>query len=194
MFEVYTATRAGRPRVLLLLAAGALVVVLGLAWIQVRGSRALGDEVRIAGTPLLVHPPKGWVQSPRDPGVFIRPVQREIWGRKVWAAERSIEFYYRRWPARQPLLALLKLSNYRDVVAAAYQPEPAGIGGFEGVQVHRRRYRRIGRRQEPFDSVYRLVCTPRGDQISVEYTPLGELSAGDMELFDAVCQAVTLVR
>ena len=192
MFDVYTGTKAGRPTLLLLLAAGALVGTLGLAWMQVRGGRALGEEVRIEGTPLTVRPPKGWLQDPRNPGVFVKTVRSRGWRRERWVVERKIEFYYKRWRTPQSLLYLLKLSNYRDVVAAAYEPESAPIGRFDGVQIRRARVFEWRGRREVGESIYRLVSTPRGDQISVEYTPLGELSPGDMELFDAVCKAVTL--
>lgn len=191
MFEVYTGTKAGRPTVLLLLTAGVLVGALGLAWTQVHGTRALGDPVGIEGTPLIVRPPKGWAQHPDYPGLFVRKVRSERWGRRHEPIERKIEFRYQRWRVFQPLPYLLRLSNYRDI-ADAYEPEAAQIGGLAGVQVRReRRFEWLGRLQFG-ESIYRLASTARGDQISVEYTPLGGLSPGDLELFEAVCRAVVL--
>jgi hypothetical protein len=177
--------------VLLLLTAGSLVGALGLAWVQVRGSRALGDEVRIEGTPLIVRPPAGWVAGRDHRGVFVKTIEIGYRGRQHEAIERSIKFEYRRWDVFQPLPDLLRLANWLDD-KQAYEPVPAQIGGLNGVQVRRSRVFRWRGRQERGETIYRLVSTARGDQISVEYTPLGEVSPGDMELFDAVCRAVKL--
>lgn len=185
MFEVYTGTKAGRPTVLLLLTAGALVSALGLAWTQVYGSRALGEEVQVEGAPLIVRPPKGWVADRKRPGVFVK------WNRELEGVERSIKFAYHRWRVFQPLSYLVRVREFLDR-KQAYEPEPGGIGGFEGVQVRRRRVFHYRGRQESGETIYRLISTARGDQISVEYTPLGELSSGDLELFDAVCRSVVL--
>jgi len=87
---------------------------------------------------------------------------------------------------------LLELSNYRDVIDRATPPEVARIGRFDGVQVRRMRVFQWRGLRQVGESIYRLVSTARGDQISVEYTPLGEVTPGDMELFDAVCRAVQL--
>ncbi|MFQ5807171.1 MAG: hypothetical protein ACE5I3_12050 [Phycisphaerae bacterium] len=179
MFEVYTGVKAGRPTVLLLLTAGVLVATLALAWTQVRGTRALGDEVRIKGTPLTVRPPKGWVQSSTDPGVFGKPVRKRVWGREVWAAERKLEFHYNDY-----FVQFTRLFQ----AAAANVSRPAQIGGWDGVQfLLERRGSRSGDQ-----TIYRAVSTPWGGQISVEYTPLAEVSHGDLELLDVVCEAVQL--
>jgi len=185
MYEVYSGTRAGRPAVLILVSAGALAAALGLAWLQVRGSRALGAPVRIEGTPLVVRPPAGWTAGRDRRGVFIK------WNRELEVAERTLRFDYVRWPVFQPLDYLVRVNNYLDQ-KQAYEPEPAAIGGLDGVQLRRRRAFMWRGRQEPGETVYRLVSTARGDEISVEYAPLGELSSGDMELFETVCRAVEL--
>jgi hypothetical protein len=177
MFEVYTGTKPGRPTVLLLLTAAVLVGALALAWTQVRGALALGDEVAIEGTPLIVRPPKGWVQSPGNPAVFGKWVRKRVWGREVWAAERKLEF---------------QCNDYFDQLtrlfqAAATSPaQPARIGRFDGVQFL---VGRPGPRAEN-QAIYRWASMPQGGQVSIEYTPLIEASHGDMDLFDAVCEGV----
>lgn len=192
MFEVYTGAKPARPTVLLMLTAGALVGALGLAWIQVRASRKLDGEVRIVDTPLVVRPPRGWIQDPDHPGTFAKAVRAGGWRGKRWVIERKIAFQYERSGVFQPLAYLLELSNHREVVDHASAPEVARIGRFDGVQVRRARVFQWRGRRHVGESVYRLVSTARGDQISVEYTPFGELAPGDMELFDAVCRAVEL--
>jgi hypothetical protein len=177
MFEVYTGTRAGRPTVLLLLTAAALLGALGLAWTQVRGALALGEEVAIAGTPLIVRPPKGWQQDPRNPHVFGKWVRKRVWGREVWAAERKLEFHYNDY-----LVQFTRLFQ----AAATSVPHPARIGAWEGVQFLLEQH---GSRSG-IQTVYRTVSTPRGAQISIEYTPLAQVSHGDLDLVDVVCAAV----
>lgn len=181
MFEVYTGTKAGRPTILLLLTGGALVGALGLAWTQVSGSRRLADPVPIKGTPLIVRPPVGWIQHPDRPNVFAKTIVSESWGRKREVAERTLEFRYTRWSTFQPLPDLLRHGS-----------DPARIGGFNGVQVRRERHFSWRGRVQVGESIYRRASTARGDEISVEYTPLGGVSPGDLELFDTVCRAVVL--
>ena len=191
MYEVYSGTRAGRPTVLLTLLAAALAGALCLAWTQVSAGRRLGEPVRLAHTPLVVRPPAGWVQDEKDPDVFKKAVRRHAWGQEVWVVERELRFHYRCWKSFQPIGDLLQQTAYRDV-AAAYAPQPGKIGHLPGVQVRLQRVRPLGRRVETFESIIRLVSTARGEEISIEYTPLGELTAGDMALFDAVCAAVQI--
>jgi hypothetical protein len=179
MFEVYTGTKVGRPTVLLLLTAAALLGALGLAWTQVRGALALGEETAIAGTPLTVRPPEGWRQDPRNPRVFGKWVRKRVWGREVWAAERKLDFRCNDYFAQ-----LARLFQ----AAAASPGQPARIGGFDGVQFL------LGRPGlQPGDqTVYRWASTSGGDQVSIEYTPLAEVSHGDLDLMDAICEAVQL--
>ena len=191
MYEVYSGTRAGRPTVLLILLAVALAGALCLAWTQVSAGRRLGDPVRIENTPLTVRPPAGWVQDRDDPEVFKKPVRKQAWGQEIWVVERELRFHYQRWESFQPIGELLQQTAYRDV-AAAYAPQPGKIGQLQGVQVRLQRVRPLGRRVESFESINRLVSTARGEEISVEYTPLSELTAGDMALFDEVCAAVQI--
>lgn len=179
MFEVHTGTKPGRPAVLALLSAGALVGTLGLAWTQVRGSLALGDEIQIDGTPLIVRSPRGWTQDGRNPRVFGKLVRKRVWRREVWAAERTLEFYYNDF-----------LFQYTQMFQAApmQATQPGRVGPWDGMQYQWRERSRTGE----VHKLYRVVSTPEHAQIGVEYTPLGEVSHGDLQLMDVVCDAVRL--
>ena len=177
MFEVHTGSKPGRPTVLLLLAAGVLVVALGLAWVQVQSTRALGEAVSLEGTPLLVRAPEGWVRDAKNPRLFGKPIRKIIWGREISAAERTVEFHYNDFSGQ--FMRMFK-------VAAAYPAQPAQIGEWDGVQyVVERNSPRM-----PGQKVLRWATIPGGGQIGVEYTPLAELSHGDLYLLDEICRAV----
>ncbi len=179
MFDVHTGSKPGRPTVLLLLAGGVLVVALGLAWAQVWSARALGEAVALEGTPLVVRTPKGWVRDVDNPRLFGKLIHKEVWGREMWAAERTVEFHYNQFSKQ-----FLRLFQ----VASAYPSQPARIGEWEGVQyVVDRNTPRM-----PGQMAFRWVTTPGGSQIGVEYTPLAELSHGDLYLLDEICQAVQM--
>jgi hypothetical protein len=179
MFEVHVGGKPGRPTVLLLLAAGGLVTALGLAWAQVQRTRALGDAVPLEGTPLVVRAPEGWVRDAKNPRLFGKLIRKQIWGREIWAAERTVEFHYNEFS--QQFVRMFQ-------VAAAYSSEPARIGEWEGVQyVAARNTQGIAGQM-----AFRWVTTPGGSQIGVEYVPLAELSHGDLYLLDEVCQAVRM--
>lgn len=171
-----------------MLCAAALVGSLGLAWFQVAASRALGPPVRIRGTPLIVRPPRGWMQDAQRPGRFVERVRIE--GMPNAHVERRITFHYQRWSAVPPLGELLTFRNWRERVTDVSNLVAARVGGLSGVQLHRtRRFEFMGR-VEVGESVYRLAVSPRGDEITVEYTPVRKLTAGDLDLLEAVCAAV----
>jgi len=67
MYQVHTGTRPGRPAILIVLCGVSLAGTLGLAWLQTRAARGLGQQISI-GTDLVIRPPLGWAQDPRDPG------------------------------------------------------------------------------------------------------------------------------
>ena len=183
MAEVYTGSKPGRPNILLLLTAGALVGALGLAWVQVQGTRALGDPVAIADTPLIVRPPLGWVMSD-NPRLFGKPIRKQIWGREIWTAERAVEFHYNDYFTQYTLMFRL---------AAARTGLPARIAEWNGIQyVANRQVVDHGGRRIVGQKVHRWVSTPRGEQIGVEYTPLAELSHGDLYLLDEICEDIRL--
>lgn len=193
MVEVFSGTRPGRPALLLVLCAATLCLTLGLAWAQVQAARALGPETRLAGTPLVVRPPRNWVQDPELPGRFVPRARRFDAGPGGEPVEHRITVGYERRPAFTPLEDLIRLYDWQDVAASDRVPLTAtSVGGFPGVQAIRARtysYRgRIYARQ----TVLRVASLPRGDVIRVEYWPLGELSEGDFELLSSVCQAIRL--
>lgn len=191
MAEVLLGTKPGKPVLTLLIAAGALLTALGGAYWQVQHSRALAEPCRIPGTPLEIRPPRGWIADPKVPGLFIQPVKIVSRGREQWVPDRRIRIGYKRWGTFRPLMQLLELNNLIDR-ARGEQPEPARIGGFRAVQVTRQRVFRTPWGREVGQTVYRLTCSPRGDEISVEYLPLREIAPGDLALLDAVCEAIRI--
>ena len=185
MFEVYTGTRPGRPRLLLVLSAVILAGVLGAAWLQVRHSRTLEPERRIEGTPLVVRLPEGWVQpNKNDPGLFVLPIQRTVHGKLQWEADREIRFRYERTGAFRAPLDMLA-----EQPSAEFEPTPAHIGPFEAVQMRQVLRRRWGRSTVVRQQIIRLTCLPGGEVISVTYVPMTDLTVADLRLFDKVCLA-----
>ncbi len=189
--EVLSGSRPARPITALIVCAVAVAGALGAAWFQVRDRLALGPPTEIPGTPLVVRPPRGWIQDPSNPSVFVQAVRVDVRGQEKWEVSRRIQFRYRRWPSFHPLLDLLRLNNYLDRMAA-YQPEQSRIGPLPAVQVRRERRLQTPWGEERGETVYRLTCSGRGDEISVEYIPLGEITAGDIELLDEVCSAIQI--
>jgi hypothetical protein len=193
MIEVYSGTRPGRPGRLTLVSAATLCLMLALAWTQVRSTRALGDEVRLPGTPLVVRPPRNWVHDPDSPGRFLPRTRLIGADRGEDPLEHRIAVGYERRPTFTPLADLIRLYDWQDVAASDRVPPTATtIGGFPGVQAIRARTFRYRGRMYVHQTVLRVVSLPRGDVVRVEYWPLGELSEGDFELLDGVCQAIRL--
>lgn len=193
MIEVYSGARPERPGLLMVLCAAMLSLMLALAWVQVRSTRALGEEVRLAGTPLVVRPPRNWVQDPDSPGRFVPRARRIDAGRGGDPLEHRITIAYERRPTFTPLADLIRLYDWQDVAASErVAPTAITIGSFPGVQAIRARSFRYRGRVYTHQTVLRVVSLPRGDVIRVEYWPLGELSEGDFELLDGVCRAIRL--
>jgi len=191
MFEVHLGSKPGQPRLLLVCAAAVLVGTLGLAWWQAYDKRALGGEVRIEGTPLVVQPPRGWRQDPRDPGLFALPVGREGTGRGEVTLERYVSFQYGRDATFVPPEEILKRRNLQEW-AKSTAPEPARVGPLAGIQVRRIvRHLAFGRVYLQ-EQVLRVACSPRGDIIMVECVPLTGLTAAQLELLDDMCAAIRL--
>jgi len=190
MFEVHLGSKPGRPRLLLVCAAAVLLGTLGLAWWQAYDRRALGDEVRIDGTPLVVRPPRGWKQDPRNPGIFALPAGREGTGRGEVTLERYVRFQYLRNATFVPPEEILKWRNLQWAKSAA--PEPARVGPLAGIQVRRIvRHSAFGRVYLQ-EQVLRVACSPRGDILMVEYVPLTGLTTAQLELLDDMCAAIRL--
>ena len=178
MYEVYASTKPGRPTLLLFIVAVALIFALGAAWLQVRATRVLGEEVAIPNTPLIVRPPAGWVAG-ESGAVFGRLIQKQVWGRRVWAAERTVEFSYNDYFPK--LLQMFQAATFSV-------PLQRKIGEYEAVQYLLRRPTSDGFAE----TILRWAITPQGSLLSVEYTPLAEVSPGDEELLDDICSAVRL--
>jgi hypothetical protein len=191
MLEVHSGSKPGRPRLLLICAAGVLVGTLGLAWWQAHDRRALGDEVRIEGTPLVVRPPRGWRQDPHTPGIFALPAEEERTGHAEVTLERYVWFQYVRIATFVPPEEILKWRNLQEW-AKSTAPEPARVGPLGGIQVRRIvRHVAFGRVYLQ-EQVLRVACSPHGDVITVEYVPLTGLAVAQLELLDDICAAIRL--
>lgn len=179
----------------MLLAGSALLLAasLGAAWFQARAKRALQPEREIAGTPLIVRPPHGWVEDPRRPGVF------ELYDARVPQGApaddslcvRRVEFDYEQLRDYTPPALLL-----REWTAGAHvrisEPRAANIGALPGLEVRRvEEYQRSGAvyRRE---AVLRAACGPNGEAVRVVYWPLTGLTLADIDLIDELCAAVTI--
>jgi hypothetical protein len=191
MYEVYAATRPGRPRLLTVACAAALVASLAAAWVQVQRKQRLGDPVRIEGTPLVVQPPRGWIAAPHDRATFVQVLRLEGRRGAVETIERRVQFHYQRWPFTPPLSDLLKYRNFQDR-SVSTEPVPTQVGPLAGVEVRRVRQFQFLGRQERGQTVYRLAISPRGEEVTVEYMPLQELSRGDVELLDEICASLRI--
>jgi hypothetical protein len=182
VMEVYTGARPGRPRIIFLLAAGLLVGMLALAWAQVRGTRALGPEQRVGQLPLYVRLPLKWRGVPDHPQTYELAVE----GR----GQRRIEFGYRRAPAYQSVLSVLRLLRLGES-ALAPEVRPARIGRYDGVEVHymevRRQWRRYVKERE---RLVRFATLPNGQLLYAIYEPLVDLRPADEEIFDDVCRTI----
>lgn len=178
MYEVYTSMKPGRPTLLMFMAAGALVLALGVAWFQVRATRVLGAEVSLPDMHLIVRPPAGWIPS-KERALFGKVVQKEVWGRRVLAAERTVEFFHNDYFSQ-----FVRMFQTAALVPATKR----SIGGFEGVQYILDRQSS----QIPGQTILRWAATPGGDLLGIEYNPLAEASPGDDELLDEICRAVRL--
>jgi len=184
--EVYSTTRPARPRVLLLLTAGLLVTMLGLAALQAESTRALGPRTRVAGTPLTVRPPHGWRPDPNNPGVF-RPAR----GRVVRGGDELFRFvrYAYHYEGRyvDPLLFLDEIPG-----EPSFPPRRARLAGLDGIEVIRPRALRLGREIYPVETVLRVACSPQGDVVVLEYWPLAEIDQGEAALVDRLADAVQI--
>ena len=188
MMDVFTGSKPGRPTALLTVSALVLAGTLGLAWLQVRKSRALGLEQQVPGTPLFVRPPLGWIADQDAPGSFVRPVRQSIRGQERWVADRRIRFSFERLQAFQPPLAQLTAMLPSQEIT----PEPARIGPFPAVQIRRVIWRTWMRHRIGIEWIQRIAVLPTGHVINVEYIPMKDLTGADLDFLDRVCDTVRL--
>ncbi len=188
--EVYTGTRPGRPRLLLIVNGALLVAMIGLAWWQVRAARGLGPQRRVGDTPIMVRLPHGWRGDPRNPGVFMLPIASRS-GRLAREFERRIEFEFTRLPSFQSPEQLLRLPELENLGQIA-QVQRARLGKFDAIEIHYVRPVQIGRRRMHGEILARLACLPRGHLIKVVYEPLIDLRPSDEQILDEVCASVSL--
>ncbi len=188
--EVYTGTRAGRPRLLLVVNATLLAVALGLAGWQVRASRALGAERRVADTPLLVRPPRGWHSDPRNPRSFVLPVAGSS-RRAVREFERRIEFEITRLPSFQSPEQLLRLPEWNSLGEIA-RVRRARLGKYDALELHQVVPVQLGRLRLRGEIITRFTCLPRGHLIRVVYEPLIDLRPADEQILEEVCASLRI--
>lgn len=188
LIEVHAGTRPGRPALLVTLAGLVLSGTLGLAWLQVHRTRALGPEVEIPGSPLVVRAPRNWQRDARDPSSFVLTSREEFWGVRP-RIERRVSFNYRRLPEFRSPMEILRRG---DLIDPRGMPEvtPARIGKYDAVQVRQIETFGYGRQRIAREKVFRLTCLPRGHLIYIEYVPLTDLTLGDLALLDDMCAAV----
>jgi hypothetical protein len=188
--EVYTGTRPGRPRLLLVVNAVLLVAMLALAAWQVHAARGLGPPQRVGDTPLMVRLPHGWRGDARNPHVFMLPVASRS-GRLAREFERRIEFEFTRLSAFQSPEQLLRLPQLENLGHVA-QVQRARLGQFDAVEVRYVLPVQIGRMRVQGQILARIACLPRGQLIKVVYEPLIDLRPSDEQILDEVCASVRL--
>lgn len=184
MMRVYSGTRPGRPVLLTLMSAGALVATLAAAGWQVREARRLGDELPIPGTPLRVRVPSGWIRDRQHPGRFLAPVDHPR-ARSGPSLRRSLLFTYDPTTSIGDVERLALERSRPGVLVTA-----AKVGPFDAVQIVYPEVLRIFRREFRRELVLRIANLPWGGVVTVEYTPLARLETADLDLFDSVCRAV----
>lgn len=184
MYEVSSGTRPGRPALAAVLSGAILLVTLGLAWVQVRSTLALGSAQRIAGTNLVVRAPSGWRQHRDEPGTFVLLVHDSDDDPRRPAISKQVRFTAGR------LTAFSMADLAPSAVAGPIRP--ASIAGIPGAQASRITQFRFRGRGYARETLIRHACTPRGDFVRVEYDPLTEPMPGDLELLEEICAAIQL--
>lgn len=190
MHEVDLGSRAGKPALLLSLAAIALIGAVGAAWWQTHDKRRLDTPRMLADSPLRIRPPRGWHEDPKRPGTFMLLDAAALKVQEI-AIERRVTFRYER---RREFVAPDVIIRQRDAAdrAESSASEPARLAGLPAREVQRVRrfqYRNQMHRQV---ALLRVACSPWGDVIQVEYWPMTELTPADLRMIDDICNAVEL--
>lgn len=190
--QVHLGASPGRRGVLATVCAAALLAALGLAWLQSRAAHAMGPEVRIPGTPLVVRVPLEWRADPNAPGHFLLPVHvKGQRGETLGGFERRVRFLYEKLPSFEGAartLRRLQIDDPREI----QNPRAVRVGPYAGLEVHRvetfaSRHAIIRR-----DLIIRFATLPRGDVIIVTYDPLDQVRPADLEIMDEVCASLRI--
>lgn len=193
LVEVYSGTRPGRPLTLLLVTAAALCGALGLAFVQVRAKGALAPERRLRDTPLLFRPPAAWIADAEMPGEFYLPLHEGEQG--AVGIERRVRFDYRRLPTFvPPERIIVSLDVGGREWARSSDPRPTRLAGLPAVQVRRKKLVPFHGRPLGVETVLRVACSPRGDVVLLEYTPLTDFTFADQDLIEDLARAARLDR
>jgi hypothetical protein len=183
--ELYSGARPGRPTLLLLLTAAALVGSLGFALVQVRQARALGPPQHVRDTPISVRLPPDWRANPKDVREFFLPAGGGQ-GRQL-DVQRIIRFEFVRLSAFRPVAELAKDPRIMGSCRVLEQL-PARIGEYPALEVRALVSTSFG----PQARLTRLTTLPRGELLVIHYYALLERRPADDEIFDEVCRSVTL--
>ncbi|MBN2446079.1 MAG: hypothetical protein JXO22_05115 [Phycisphaerae bacterium] len=154
----------------------ALVLALGLAWLQLSGRRALQDETAIDGTPLVVRPPRDWLRNEQEPGKFFLPAPTD----RSW---RGIPF------TKQITFEYHRLSDFISPVTYE-RSAPASLAGLPAVQTRLPDEEEQTRRRNAAQVIERVAVSPRGDVIRVELQTLTGVTMADVALLDVVADSV----
>ncbi len=180
--QVYSGSRPGRPWLLLVLASGVLIGMLGLAWFQVYMSRALGPERQVGDTPIYLRLPLDWRPDPNRKNTFVLPHEDR--------GSRLIRVELLRLPTFRSLSSVMTRLRLDDPETHRRPPTPAPIGRFGGYEVQELRVIRVRGRNTLLERLVRFTCLPDGHLIYLEYEPLGDLRPADFDIMDQVCQTV----
>lgn len=194
MYEVHSGIKPGRPTTAVVICAGVLVATLGIAALQVRDKLALGEPMRLGGTALSVRLPRGWDEDPDRPWSFVMKARRGRGPGERPTIERRITFETGRWHTfLSPgtwLDGALPRPNRFDVRARVVSSTRIGpLFGQEAIHAVQRRFGRWSYVQEYST---RVVVSPRGDYIAVNYEPLSEMTPGERQLLDDICDNIRL--
>lgn len=190
--ELHLGTKPARPTRLLVASAVLLCAVLVLAQAQavLRLQRTVDlahTPTPIYGSPLTVRLPKNTLEDPGNPRSYILPQPGVTAPHSGAVVGRRIRFIYDHRPGYVPLNRLAQELG-RSASAATIMTDAVKVGALPAIDVLTEF--RGERRLEVV--VYRLACSPLGDVIGVEYTPLSEWTPAEQRVLDAICATVSL--
>lgn len=192
MMEMHLGTKPGKPTRLLLVSAGLLGLVLTLAQTQsalrMHGTAALSEKpIAIGGTPLTVRLPHQAIAEDRQNRSFILPLPGAPQGPHREPAGRRVRFFFER---RKGYISPQRLAHElgRDGPNSVATLDPVRIGSLPAADF----LTALAGEQRGAMVVLRLACSPRGEVIGVEYTPLSDWTPAEQRVLDAICETITI--
>lgn len=193
MYEIHSGIKPSRPTLAVVLCAGVLAATLGIAAFQVRDKLALGKPRTLGESALSVRLPRDWVEDPLRPGSFVMKTRRGRGAGDRPTVDRRITIDTGRWPAfispEVWLASTLRQPNRLDVRARVISS--TRIGPLFGQQAIHAVQHGPGRGYIQ-EFCTRVVVSPRGDYIAVHYEPLFEMTPGERQLLDSICDTIRL--